>query len=64
MALTPAERQANAKAKKQELLESLSSANALLMTENTNLRAEIKTLTEKMHRMEIAALKAQLKKPS
>jgi regulator of replication initiation timing len=62
MALTAAERQANAKTRKEEVLENLTKTNEMLISENQKLQLEVKNLTEKMHRMEISALKAQLKK--
>ena len=62
MSLTNAERQANYKQKREDLLQSLASNNELLMAENSRLQAEIKALVEKCHRLEIMALKAQLKK--
>lgn len=62
MALTPAERQAAAKARKQEQIEKLEKAVEVLTENNQKLQAENKLLTEKIHRMEIASLKAQLKK--
>jgi hypothetical protein len=62
MALTAAERQAAAKARKEEILENLTKTNEILIAENQKLQLEVKFLTEKMHKMEISALKAQLKK--
>lgn len=62
MALTPAERQAAAKARKQEQLEKLEKVVEVLTENNQKLQAENKLLTEKIHRMEIASLKAQIKK--
>lgn len=62
MALTPAERQAAAKARKQELIEKLTENVEKLTENNAKLQAENRALTEKVHRLEIAALKAQLKK--
>lgn len=62
MSLTNAERQANYKRKRDDLIQSLSSQNEVLITENARLQDELKSLTEKCHRLEIAALKAQLKK--
>ena len=62
MSLTNAERQANYKQKRDDLLQSLSTNNELLMAENARLQIEVKALTEKCHRLEIASLKAQLKK--
>lgn len=62
MALTSAERQAAFKKKREDLMQSLASQNEALMAENTRLQGEVKALTEKCHRLEIAALKAQIKK--
>lgn len=62
MALTSAERQANFKKKREDLVQSLSSQNETLIADNARLQAEVKSLTEKVHRLEIAALKAQIKK--
>lgn len=62
MALTSAERQAAFKKKREDLMQSLASQNEALVTENTRLQVEVKALTEKCHRLEIAALKAQIKK--
>ena len=62
MALTPAQRQANAKARKEEILENLAKTNELLVSENQRLQLEVKNLTEKLHKAELNALKIQLKK--
>lgn len=62
MALTAAERQASAKARKQEQIEKLEKTVEILTENNQKLLAETKQLTEKIHRLEIAALRAQLKK--
>ena len=62
MSLTNAERQANFKKKREDLMQSLASQNEALLSENARLQAEVKALTEKAHRLEIAALKAQIKK--
>lgn len=62
MALTNAERQANYKRRKEETIDALVSQNAQLQEQNEVLRKEVKTLTEKLHKAEIAALKAQIKK--
>ena len=43
-------------------MQSLASQNDALMAENARLQAENKALIEKCHRLEIAALKAQIKK--
>ena len=59
MALTNAERQAAYKAKKGETIDQLTATNSALIAENAKLQLEVKTLTEKMHRMEINTLKAQ-----
>jgi hypothetical protein len=61
MAFTAAERQAQAKARKQEILENLAKTNEILFAENQKLQFEVKVLTEKLHKMELAALKLQLK---
>jgi predicted nuclease with TOPRIM domain len=62
MSLTNAERQANYKQKREDLMNSLSAQNESLIAENARLQAEVKALIEKCHRFEIAALKAQIKK--
>lgn len=62
MALTPAERKANQMARKQEMMDSLVSTNETLTLENAKLRQELENVREKVHKMEILALKAQLKK--
>ena len=62
MALTNAERQAAFKARKAETLDSLAQQNAALLAEVAELRAEVDRLREKAHRMEVAALKAQMKR--
>ena len=62
MALTAAERQANAKARKQEQVEKLEKTVEILTENNQKLTLENKVLVEKIHRLEIAALRAQLKK--
>lgn len=62
MALTNAERQAAYKARKAEMMETLTQQNAALLKENAELRAELDALKTKMHKAKVAALKAQLKK--
>lgn len=62
MALTNAERQANYKRKKEETIASLVEQNQQLLEKNDALEAEVKALTEKLHKAEISALKAQIKK--
>lgn len=62
MPLTNAERQANYKQKREDLLQSLASNNESLIADNLRLQAEVKLLVEKCHRLEILALKAQIKK--
>ena len=62
MAMTNAERQAAHKARRAEMLEMLTQQNAALLAEVAELRAELNALKEKAHRMEVAALKAQLKR--
>lgn len=61
MAMTNAERQAAFKARRAEMMETLTQQNAALQEENSALRAELDTLKDKLHKMEIAHLKAQLK---
>lgn len=61
MALTPAERKANQMARKQEMMDSLVATNAALMADNAKLRADLEASKEKVHKMELAALKLQLK---
>ncbi len=60
MALTNAERQAAYKARRTEMLETLTQQNAALLAEVAELRAEVDRLKEKAHRLEVAALKAQI----
>lgn len=62
MPLTNSERQANYKQKREDLMNSLVSQNEALIAENLRLQNEVKSLIEKCHRFEIAALKAQIKK--
>jgi predicted nuclease with TOPRIM domain len=62
MSLTNAERQANFKKKREDLIQSLASQNEALLSENARLQAEVKALIDKCHKLEIAALKAQIKK--
>lgn len=62
MALTAAERQAASKARKQEYTENLEKKVEILSETVQKLQEENKALTEKIHKMEISALKAQLKK--
>lgn len=61
MALTNAERQAAHKARRAEMLETLTQQNAALLAEVAALRAELDSVREKAHRLEVAALRAQLK---
>ena len=61
MAMTNAERQAAHKARRAEMLETLTQQNAALLAEVAELRAEVDKLREKAHRLELAALRAQLK---
>jgi len=61
MALTNAERQAAFKARRAETMDALAQQNAALLAEVAELRAELDALKEKAHRLEMAALKAQLK---
>ena len=62
MALTNAERQAAHKERREEMMRALTEQNAVLLTENAALRAEIDLLKTKAHRLEISALKAELKR--
>ena len=62
MALTNAERQAALKARREETARLIAEQNAALMAENAALRAEVATLKDKAHRLEVASLKAQIKK--
>ena len=62
MALTNAERQANLKARREEMAQALTEQNAMLIAENAALRAEVDLLKTKAHRLEVAALKAELKR--
>ena len=62
MALTSAERQATFKQKREALMQSLASQNEALTAKNARLQAENRALIEKCHRLEIAALKAQIKR--
>lgn len=61
MTLTNAERQAAFKARRAETMDALAQQNAALLAEVAELRAELDALKEKAHRLEVAALKAQLK---
>lgn len=61
MALTNAERQAAYKARRAEMLETLTQQNAALLAEVATLRTELDAMREKAHRLEVAALKAQIK---
>ena len=62
MALTSAERQAAFKQKRLDLINSLAAQNDALTAENTRLQAENRALIDKCHKLEIAALKAQIKR--
>lgn len=62
MALTDAERQANRKTRQADLLENLSKMNESLVAENQKLQLEVKTLTEKAHKLELDNLRLKLKK--
>lgn len=62
MAATNAERQAAYKAKKEGMLEALTLQNGQLLEENKKLTSKVASLTEKLHKMELAALRAQIKK--
>lgn len=61
MAQTNAERQASLKARREEMGRLLAEQNTALMSENIALRAEVDALKDKMHRLELAALRSQLK---
>lgn len=61
MALTAAERKANQMARKQEIMNTLVATNASLTEENAKLRIDLDALREKVHKMEVAALKLQIK---
>lgn len=61
MSLTPAERKANQIARNREMMDSLVSTNAALIAENVKMRAELEMCKEKVHKMELAALKLQLR---
>ena len=61
MALTNAERQAALKARREETARLMAEQNSALMAENAALRAEVATLKDKAPRLEVSALKAQLK---
>jgi regulator of replication initiation timing len=62
MALTNAERQAAFKARKAETMDSLTQQNSALLAEVAALRIELDSMREKAHRLEVAALKAQIKR--
>lgn len=61
MAKTNAERQAEYRAKQKTTITDQDGALAILAAENAALRAENATLKDKVHAMEIAALKAKAK---
>ena len=61
MALTNAERQAALKSRREEMARLLAEQHTALLEENAALRAEVTALKEKAHKLEVAALKAQLK---
>ena len=61
MALTNAERQANLKARRENMSQMLAEQNAALQSENVALRTELETLRAKVHRLELAALRLQIK---
>jgi hypothetical protein len=62
MALTNAERQAVFKARKAETIDALTQQNTALLAEVAILRVELNAMREKAHRLEIATLKAELKR--
>ena len=61
MALTNAERQAQYKARREDLGQMLAEQNAALQAENAALRVELDGWKEKVHKLELAALRSQLK---
>ena len=61
MALTAAERKANQMARKQEMMDSLIATNSVLTEENAKLRSDLEASRAKVHKMELTALKLQLK---
>ena len=61
MALTNAERQAAFKARRAETMDALAQQNAALLAQVEELRKELDAMREKAHRLEVAALKAQIK---
>lgn len=61
MAQTPAERQAARRERQQQALDDLTAANAKLVEQVAMLQAENTRLKDKVHALEIAALKAQIK---
>jgi predicted nuclease with TOPRIM domain len=61
MALTNAERQAALKTRREETARMLAEQNAALLAENSELRGELDSMREKVHRLELAALRAQIK---
>lgn len=62
MALTNAERQAAFKARRAETMDTLTQQNSALLAEVAALRTELDLMREKAHRLEVAALKAQIKR--
>ncbi|HDL6804866.1 TPA: hypothetical protein PXL60_004815 [Escherichia coli] len=61
MALTPAERKANQMSRKAEFIDTLVATNAALTAENAKLRADLEAAREKMHKLQVNGLKAQIK---
>ena len=62
MALTNAERQTAFKARRAETMDTLTQQNSALLAEVAALRTELDLMREKAHRLEVAALKAQIKR--
>ncbi len=61
MALTNSERQAAFKARRAETMDALAQQNAALLAEVAELREELDAMRAKAHRLELAALRAQIK---
>lgn len=61
MALSNAERQAALKARREQAERLLVEQNTALQAENLALKTEVETLKNRIHKMELAALRLQLK---